>query len=536
MVVLANGHAAGSQLGLDEPLLFLDWNPQTRHAMFPWTFRHAFEGVQVFGATGSGKTTGPGRTIALAFLTARYAGKHPFGGLVLTAKPDELDLWANPNPDNPADAGYCSIAGRQSDLIIIGDDVEKYRSFGVATPDFGHSFNFLQYELGTYGGLGGRWTQNLVTLFYTAIESGMRRGESSNESYWEDALRQLLANTIDLVRFAKDKLSLQDLAQVILTAPQSQADAYSPVWQRTSFCWACLREAVDKLRDTRSKETDAVAAYHLDEQLEDLRQTVNYWLLDFAGLAQRTRSIIVNSFTSKALSLLRSPMRRLFSSDCSTFMPEDTWRGKILVLDLPVKEHGEAGRFAQVLLKTVWQRATERRNLAKYPNPVFLWADESQCFVTAEDMQFQQTARSKRAATVLLSQNLANYYAVLGGRNGQAATDSLLGNLQTTLLCSQGDPTTNEWSERLFGKELKTLKNKGFGGQGVHLGRSETFAPAFPTDEFARLKKGGDGTVEGVVFIPSYAWVRDGRRRPGILVQFDQNLLRPTGGSTGRSA
>ena len=52
-----------------------------------WSIRDAFEGVQIFGAVGSGKTSGSGETIARAFLAAG------FGGLVLTAKPDERELW-----------------------------------------------------------------------------------------------------------------------------------------------------------------------------------------------------------------------------------------------------------------------------------------------------------------------------------------------------------------------------------------------------------------------------------------------------------
>lgn len=511
---------------MDAPVLFFDEEGDGKRGKDPWTFRHAFEGTQIFGGTGSGKTTGSGRTIALALLKARYEGQHRFGGIVLTANPDELDLWANPKPEHRSEEGYCSLTGRQADLVVVGDDVEKYRRFGIETPEFGHSFNFLQYELGSHGGKGGKWTQNLVALFYTALEAGRQRSETSSEPYWEDALRQLLANAIDLVVLAKKRLSLQDLARVILTAPQSQAEARSPEWQRSSFCWECLREAVDGLDLAMDKESDKAALHELEERREDLRQTVDYWLLDFAGLANRTRSIIVSTFTSKATSLLRSPMRRFFSSEAPTLTPEDTWRGKILILDLSVKEYGETGRFAQVLFKTVWQRATERRDLAAFPNPVFLWADESQYFVTAEDSLFQQTARSKRAATVYLTQNISNYHAALGGRGGHATTDSLLGNLQTKIFHAQGDPATNEWAERLFGKEVKSLRSSGISSQGLHMGEGDTLAPAVPTERFLHLKKGGKGTVEGIVFIPSYDWVREGRRRPGVLVEFDQDLLR----------
>src|SRR4051794_34371399 len=54
---------------------------------FSWTVNDAFEGTQIFGETGSGKTTGSGARIARAFL------EKGFGGLVLTAKTTDAYEW-----------------------------------------------------------------------------------------------------------------------------------------------------------------------------------------------------------------------------------------------------------------------------------------------------------------------------------------------------------------------------------------------------------------------------------------------------------
>lgn len=62
-----------------------------------FTLADACEGVQIFGATGSGKTSGSGRQLALAYLRAGM------GGLALTAKPDERAVWER----------YCRETGRQ---------------------------------------------------------------------------------------------------------------------------------------------------------------------------------------------------------------------------------------------------------------------------------------------------------------------------------------------------------------------------------------------------------------------------------------
>ena len=61
-----------------------------------------------------------------------------------------------------------------------------------------------------------------------------------------------------------------------------------------------------------------------------------------------------------------------------------------------------------VIIKLIFQRAWLRRNLSESPNPVFLWQDEFQYFVTRRDNFFQQTCRGSRVAVVCLTQNILN--------------------------------------------------------------------------------------------------------------------------------
>jgi hypothetical protein len=81
------------------------------------TLADAKTGVLITGQTGRGKTSGPGRLLAKAYLRAG------FGGLVLCAKIDEADLWRK----------YLRETGREADGIFFGEDSS-------------HSFNFLSYE------------------------------------------------------------------------------------------------------------------------------------------------------------------------------------------------------------------------------------------------------------------------------------------------------------------------------------------------------------------------------------------------------
>ena len=469
---------------------------------FDWTVRDACEGTQVFGATGSGKTTGSGYGIARGMLD------DGFGGLVLTAKNEDREYWE--------EWAKTASPSRASDLVVV-------RPGGAAA----HRFNFLDYE--AKQGSGPSLTMNLVYLFSTAVQAGKER-ESFVDPYWTEALRQLLTNAFDLVSFAgSGKIALDRIAEAVRTAPRNVAEARSEGWQKGSrFFNDFIRKANERIPPNHPRRTD-------------LKETLDYWGVEFAGLAEKTRSIIVNSFTAKATSLLRSPFREMFCSEQPpTFAPELTHRGKIIILDMPVKEFGEAGRFAQLLYKTVWQRATERRDeAASDARPVFLWADEAQYFITEHDMLFQQTARSKLAATVYLTQNLSNYYAALGGDRGRVAADSFLGNLQTKVFHANDDPATNEWAERLFGKHPRrrpttTVNPAGWSPQYGH----QALEPVVSAKSFTTLRKGGPrsgGKVEGIVFHSGASWHEPGAAttlegledRPNVLFARFQQPSKP---------
>ena len=85
---------------LDHPLIAFSDHPDDI-----WTVRDAVRGVQIFGGIGSGKTSGSGRALAMSFL------RSGFGGIVLTGKVDETELWIE----------YAKQAGRSNDLLIFSE-------------------------------------------------------------------------------------------------------------------------------------------------------------------------------------------------------------------------------------------------------------------------------------------------------------------------------------------------------------------------------------------------------------------------------
>lgn len=465
-----------------------------------WSNEDAYEGTIIFGGNGSGKTTGSGKELAKAFL------REGFGGLVLTVKTDEANRWHS----------YMRETNRVEDLILI-------------EPGHPYSINILEYESQRPGN-GAKLTYELVRILQTAMEGGRERARSS-DSYWDDAVAQLLTNAIDLVCLADIKINLLDVVEVIRSAPYSEQDVLtlkydmerrnelrgkgSSIWAESSRCAKLLTTAWEKSQDKWQKI--------------DFLETYSYFVNEFALLDPRTRSNILSSLMARLTTLLRTPFRQLFC-ETTTVTPEQSFDGKVIVVNLPVKEYGEAGRFAQILFKTVWQRAVERRG--SYGRPVFLWADEAQFFVTRYDMLFQQTARSSRVASVYLTQSVVNFRASLdAGSQSNNISDSLLGNLQTKVFHANACPITNEYAERLFGSELQWTNSTTVGSDGVpQMSAQKTMLPILPAIRFSTLKKGGlsnNKVVEGYIFQAGKLWLGDNgkHKKNWLLVNFYQDSI-----------
>lgn len=478
-------------------LLELSADGKTRLAENYWSLSDAFQGVQIFGGTGSGKSSGSGQALARAFLEANL------GGLVLTAKTDEAGQWKR----------YAADAGRGEDLIMVDAGGDS-------------RFNFLRYEL-TRPGAGRGQTENLVNLFCSVLEASERRhGQSGGgDSYWQRTLKQLLRNAIDLSVIVAGDVSLPNLYRIITSAPTSSEQTADEEWQQQSDCYGLI-EALDKRFGKRSDKTTAATAEDRIRE-SDFRLTRDYWMREFPNLAVETRSVIVSTFTSMADCFLRGTLGELFCTDIN-FTPEDTFDGKIIVFDLPVKEFNDLGQFAQVLFKFIWQRAVERRippgikrgGAEQSIRPVFLWADESQFFANSYDALFQSTARSSRACTVYLTQNFPSYLTVFGGANSRAEVEAFVGNLQTKIFHANGDPMTNNWAADSIGKARQSYYTGGMSEQlgraasasGVSQSAGEHQAVDFVVrpQEFTLLRTGteeNDLQVDGIIFQGGRRWI-----------------------------
>ncbi|MGH7243428.1 MAG: type IV secretory system conjugative DNA transfer family protein [Phycisphaerales bacterium] len=434
-----------------------------------WTVGQSFENCLILGATGSGKTSGSGDMLADAYIRAGY------GGCICCSKISEMVEWIK----------RCECAGRGDDVILI-------------EPGGKWKFNPLAYEMNRKGAGAGQGA-NVAALFDTLMELADRGGSSSSgreaEPYWRRAVNQAVRNAIALLIAADHDISFEAMYRVFSSAPQSIEEVRSPAWQKASFCYQLFRKAF-------VREHDAI-------QRHDFELASDFWFLEFANLASRTRSVVVSTFTSQVDLWQRGILKEIFGGE-TTFTPNDAEHGKIIIVGLPVKEYHELGRAANIVMRYVFQRALESRDITASPRPVFLWADEFQTLITSHDAQFLATCRSARVSTVLLTQNLPGVYAALGGGDkGKHEADAIFGNCNTKIFHSNSDPVTCEWMSNILGKSLQAMasgsvtnSNEGqwssalgldFSGQrgNTSAGFSESYQFEVQPAEFAQLRTGG---------------------------------------------
>ena len=457
----------------------------------------ALTGVCVFGATGSGKTSGPAKHLAYGYLAAG------FGGLVLCAKKEERRQWQQ----------WAADTGRDKDLIIV-DAAGKWR------------FNFLDWEASRPDASGGL-TINIVAILdeiagAIAQSAGKAEGGGGDNKFWEDALHHMNTNLVELPVFAGLQVSLPLMRSIVNSAPLNMQQALDPKWLESSICARMLYEA-DKATLEASEDIRA-----------DFEECRNYWLLEYPALSEKTRSIISLSFSMLVRPLITRPLRRLFSTDTNV-KPEDAFGGKIIVIDLPVQDYRLAGKVASLAWKYCFQIAVLRRTPSTqadtYLRPVFLWADEAQNFVTDFDAEFQAVARSAGGCTVYLTQNRESYRRVLGNAD---AVDSLLGNLQAKFFC-QNSGETNEWAAKLLGERWVNITSTNVGNSSSDQGdrgssgvsRSEQRRYYVEPSRFTTLKRGGPlhrFQVQAVVYNGGHAFqsTTDNELLPYKLLTFNQ--------------
>lgn len=442
----------------------------------------------VFGTTGSGKTSGSARQIAKSFLKAGM------GGLVLCVKEDEARNWLRLATDT----------GRIHDVIRIA-------------PNEANTFNFLDYQRQFSQNSVQSLTDNVADLLLevlTLLDRGDGAGGGSQDPFWDRTRLQMLKNAMVLQREAFGEITISGLLRIINSAPRDFRNAGI---------------AQDDLRtDPKTAEFSAILSKAdrscSPNNREELELAKVFFLNEFARLAEKTRSIVVTSFSSMADSLLRPPLNRLLCQK-TTIAPEAAFDGKIIVVDLPVHVFRYNGKIANVVWKIAFKRACEARTDPM--RPVFLWADECQYLLDKADAAFSTTARSTKCCIVAATQNLPILYEQMGGPKSESVK-ALLGCLHTKIFHQNDDPETNNFAAEVIQKILKETtsvsqqSNGFFSSSPKTTGKSLHWDFDVPQRAFTLLRSGGvadRGIVEAVVYESGRQF---SNRKPWLKVTFNQ--------------
>lgn len=479
----------GKMLGARDP-----WNLDFPLFLFSqadaFTLRNAVESVAIFGELGAAKTTGSAAWILLKYLDIGM------GGLVCCVKPGDRELIE----------AYAKQTRREDSLIVV-------------SPKNHWRCNLIRYALMRPGVTGSRIEQ-LVSLLMTIVEAAERseRGSGQGDKFWQRSLRQILRNGLEVCIAAKGEVTLSLLHEVITSAPRSHAEVHSEEWQKASVCYQLIEAAEAKERDERAQSDFELAA--------------RYFLREFPDMPNDTRGSILATYAVMADVLLRGHMADLFDGE-TNFLPDLTFDGAIIVLDLPTKVYGQAGVTVQSAFTYLWQLACEQRDVKTNPRPVFWFVDEAHELVSNYTPEFLATARSARVASVLISQNKPNYLAAMGGEAGRHRVDAFLGNMGTKIFHANGDPETNKWASDMISEEVQTRTNwhgttengQGRGGGGESVGRK-----VMPS-EFTTLKKGGpqNGFVTEAIVYQTGASFRANECQPWLRAAFSQQIPGVTG-------
>lgn len=473
----------------------------------PYTFGHALRGTHVFGGTGAGKSSSVGFALGTSFL------RFGMGGLILTVKTSETLWWKY----------LATLSGRYQDVIVM-------------RPRGKWKYNFLRAasKWAEYGG-----SLAIVDIFVKIAQAQKSaNGMSANDEFFINMFEKMVKSAIDVILIGKLDLTLRQIADIIRTAPLSQAAVDKQFQlqqdigeyerqlaelkaglegQTDEKIVAATQISINKIRaslkEAESKKSVCyTAVLNADEKSKtsdnpahrnDAQMAFHYFMDSFPNEAEKQRSGYIGIWDGMANKLLTGELNQLFNTETTFDLEQAFTEGKLIIVDLPTMMMGETGVVAQLLMKYMFQQTIRRRQdlRSKNPRPAFLWADEAQLVFAKYDGEFQALAREFLCCTVFLSQTYSNYMNRLGGGDGsRAAIDVLMANLRNRFFGENSNYETNTWAKNEIGMKRLLLFNESSGMSWDPLngkvlpafnnssGQSETFAHVVQDTIFSTLR------------------------------------------------
>ena len=474
------------------------------------TWAELFHGVLITGSSSSGKTSGPAAWILNDIL--RNDTKP--GGLFLCVKKDEAVRIEK----------AIRKAGREDDLVIIN----------AQNP---YKVNALEKELFRNGrGEAVEYYQALdllmeIFLLGETYQSGGTSGE--NERFWDKELRRNLVRLMMLLVLAEMPVTIINMRRILVDMfGEEEVTRYRELWGRIeqgeeeamaeyeswcsqNFFLHCFDKA-DAREDLSPSEIDT------------MNLVGDYFFKTFYKISEKTKSIIVAS----AMGLFEPFLTGILKSHFTAEMSEDVWpekcfeEGKLIVVDVPLKEYGISAVYAAGIMKKLFQLAVERRVISQEnnPRPCFLWADEYHFTASPQsDDKFQSSCRSTMTAGIYITQSINNIRVSMGKNLSEAKTKALLTNLGTQIYCGNICPDTNKYASEMIGKTfIKTRSASINTDDRASHSTSEHLHSIVPPEHFTTLISGGADNnfkVQTIMICRGKKWKT---KEPFREVTFDQ--------------
>jgi hypothetical protein len=426
------------------------------------------EGVLGTGSTGSGKTSGFGLLLQMAILNDRW------GCLWLCVKADELNLvWER-----------ARASGRERDVVVIGPNYEK--------------INILDVFYRTGGVL------NVAFAIFEIAELLERKhsGGGGSGDFFQQAAKQDLRNILVVAEHQPGGFTVDTIYALILACPHE-------VLEPAEFAETGIGKAIARARSVAGDTSD-------------LRLAENFFRIEWASLADKTRSSIQITLSTVLDLFCREPLKSTFFSTATVDL-KSLRDGNIFTSELSVLADSDVGQVANVLLKLGAQKILQAETgISSITRPVAIIADEFQSICTRFDALFAQTCRGNKIALILLTQNLPNLFSTFGNAEGKEFAKSLLGNLNTWISGRNNEPETIKYISERIGSIRQKMGSRGVslssGGEGGNMGlnasQAEQFQPDLQPRMLTTLSTGGPRygyVVEAIVCASPRRW-SNGRR------------------------
>ena len=444
-----------------------------------------------------------------------YQGKPIFGGLIVFGQKGsgKTSLLQRIIEDS---LRYCSDDAKRKPAMMALDPKGDLSAFILRVAgDHGRAADVVRLAVGgqvtwnPFGHLVPATPARQIRQAGYFLRCAMPMGGGDN-TYWEDNATNLLSYSMQLLAYAGDTVSFATLANLVTAL---KGGGHEP--KRPSFGGYDQGgqgdgpDAEDKPNDRQIREAlyqRAEANLTTAEQKAELDNVRRYFEEEFVHLAEKPRSIVVNTATNFLRKFEGAAYRKTFCADSSG---DRAFRGfaglvdegKIFVLDIRAVEDGQVSAALCCLAKLFCQAAilTRDRRAAGVERVVVNVMDEYQQYVTPGgsgsqgDPEYLETSRSFRAIDVAATQQLSALQDAVGGRD---AAQRVAGSFNSLVLFRHNDHALTQYASHLVGRRERIERSYNVSEGGQDAERHNVLGDGVKADKQSVTRSVSERTVE----------------------------------------